>query len=786
MVKQDLKEDAKKADAGDEREIDENDVCAASALATPVYAPLPSLHAYAPSLRRKATTGQQFLQHQPQQHPFMPPSHPYMPMDHHAHKATATEQQQPSNQRTRRIQQPQPSACRPDIAGLYRAKAAATEKGWLDSINDALKSLYATLTCPLPCWQTHGSAPSAPQFPAARQGAFAPRPAIYSHLPACVPPAAGGSPAGTTATGPDSPPADTAQPPPPLLISGSTAPPARRRRGPPGRCGAASYEEEDGSHRGAPPPPTTMLQYLKWEGELATGEKDCKGDCQLHKCRSGGGPIPPGTMCVAKSLAFWMLPDDTDKVDPVAKVARELADEESGLRHVNSSCDAVRQHRLGDVRAGQPPQHRPRVAQVPKAGAGGRYVAALNIASYILYSHRYARKATATEQQQPPNQRTRRIQQPHGQPPSAPHPNIAGLYRTKAEKKGWLERLSCAVKDLYASLTVHQHRGRPSTAERDDRAREAESGDEGEERRQQQAEVGPGELWTGSVNLADILHVRYGRLKNPSIKSRATARKLQLIKQTLELLNLSKGVYRQLMVSCLSSLEGIHGAEWVHGDINGQNAMVVWDPVTRRLYSPWIDFEVARPTTEAEQPLTTTPPTLCHVEPMAVPPPHCDPTALRRVAKVMEAVIDQSKPSTVATAAPHSPLYGAFSRMADTYAICSLAAAILMGPHMDHPSGPSHNHAIFSPATFTGPFMDPPSGPSDTHPFCGQELPFFPGAHGSRSTSSRSLYGRHFEWVKEEDALIKEAIEMRSALSVLPFRSSYMSGFALANNRDFT
>ncbi|CEM35673.1 unnamed protein product [Vitrella brassicaformis CCMP3155] len=292
------------------------------------------------------------------------------------------------------------------------------------------------------------------------------------------------------------------------------------------------------------------------------------------------------------------------------------------------------------------------------------------------------------------------------------------------------------------------------------RAREAESGDEGEERRQHQAEVRPGELWTGSVNLTDFLHIRCGRLKHPSIKSRATARKLQLIKQTIERLNLSKGLYRQLMVSCLSSLEGIHGAEWVHGDTNGQNAMVVWDPVTRRLYSPWIDFEVARPTTEAEQPLTTTPPTLCHVEPVAVPPPHCDPTALRRVAKVIEVVIDQSKPSTVATAAPQSPLYGAFSRMADTYAICSLAAAILMGPHMDHPSGPSHNHVIFPPATFTGPFMDPPSGPSDTHPFCGQELPFFPGAHGARSSSSRSLYGRHFEWVKEEDALIKEAIEV--------------------------
>ena len=55
-------------------------------------------------------------------------------------------------------------------------------------------------------------------------------------------------------------------------------------------------------------------------------------------------------MCVAKSLVWWTHEDDTDKI---AEVARELADEESGLRHVFSSCDAVRQHRLGDVRAGR-------------------------------------------------------------------------------------------------------------------------------------------------------------------------------------------------------------------------------------------------------------------------------------------------------------------------------------------------------------------------------------------------------------------------------------------------
>ncbi|CEM05642.1 unnamed protein product, partial [Vitrella brassicaformis CCMP3155] len=104
-----------------------------------------------------------------------------MPMHHHyAHKAMTTEQQ-PTNQRTWRSQQPQaqrPSACRPDIAGLYRAKAA-TQKGWLDSLNGALKSRYATIKCPLLCCQTHGSAPSAPHFPAAPQGASAPRPPIW-------------------------------------------------------------------------------------------------------------------------------------------------------------------------------------------------------------------------------------------------------------------------------------------------------------------------------------------------------------------------------------------------------------------------------------------------------------------------------------------------------------------------------------------------------------------------------------------------------------------------------
>ncbi|CEM05644.1 unnamed protein product [Vitrella brassicaformis CCMP3155] len=136
-----------------------------------------------------------------------------------------------------------------DIAGLYRAEAA-TQKGWLHSINGALQSLYATLKCPLPCCQTHGSAPSAPQFPAARQGASAPRPPIYRPGPpsrppaaatlaasppcrASVPPAATCSSPGTTATGPGSPVSDTAQPLPPLPTMGScTAPSATAASGP--------------------------------------------------------------------------------------------------------------------------------------------------------------------------------------------------------------------------------------------------------------------------------------------------------------------------------------------------------------------------------------------------------------------------------------------------------------------------------------------------------------------------------------------------------------------------
>ncbi|CEM05670.1 unnamed protein product [Vitrella brassicaformis CCMP3155] len=717
-------------------------------------------------------------QKQQQQHPFMPPSHPYMPLHPpYAHKAMMMEQQ-PPNQRTRRIQQPQgqpPSAPRPDIAGLYSTNATskAEKKGWLERLSCAMKDLYASLTCPLPCCQVKKSAPRAPEFPAARQGASAPRPPIYRpgpprHPPAAatlassppcrasMPPAASGSPAGTTATGPDSPAPPAAQPRQPPLPDSREVLMAFQPAGRYMQRWSDKFALVEGHSDAAPPPHSRlMLKTLVPTGiggQLGGSMRDelvgrLKREAEAMKVmegRTGDGGLP----IAAEVVAEGDIPEGEEV--PIRLMGEEW-----------------QKHRDGAYKGDRPAVANTRV----EARLYGHFLLS-NFAALLPE----ATRAELEEQQPPPS--------PLPQPPRAPPAAAAaaapeGHRHTRPVDPPAIDTLPQPPKpqhpprqslipdedEDYVPSTILRARAEKAAKEAEmARAREAESGDEGEERRQQQAKVEEGELWTGSVNLTDILHIRCGRLKPPSIKSPATARKLQLIKQTLERLNLSKGAYRHLMVSCLSSLEGIHGAGWVHGDTNGQNAMVVWDPVTRRLYSPWIDFEVARATTEAEQPLTTTPPTLCHVEPVAVPPPHCDPTALRRVAKVIEAVIDQSEPTTAAPAAPQSPLYGAFSRMADSYAICSLAAAILMGPHMDHPSGPSHNHVIFSPATFRGPFVDPPSGPSDTHPICGQQLPFFPGAHGTRSRSRRdqqqqSLYGRHFEWVEEEDALIKVAIE---------------------------
>ncbi|CEM23421.1 unnamed protein product [Vitrella brassicaformis CCMP3155] len=702
------------------------------------------------------------------------------------------------------------------------------------------------------------------------QGASAPRPPIYrpgppSHPPAAatlaasppcrasVPPAAAGSPAGTTATGPDPPAPATAQPPPPPLPASREVLAAFQPAGRYMQRWSDKFALVEGHSDAAPPThsrlmlktlvPTSiggqlggpirdeLVGRLKREAEAMKAMKGRTGDGGLpiaaevvaegdilegeevpirlmgeewQKHRDGGykgnRPAVANTRVEARLYGHFLLSNfaallreatraELEEQQPPLPPPPPPLPQPSRAPPAAASAAAPEGHRHShpvdppatDTLPQAPkPQHPPRQALIPDEDED--YVPSTILRARAEKAAKEAKMARAREAESGDEGEEKetaagrddisRISQAiahfatwrlaifHDDDEAKwcvleisdeeerPAPCRGGRgwashsWRTPESCHGdtaqgtWLEFLFPDEDEDYVPSTILRASAEKAAKEAEmARAREAESGDEGEERRQQQAEVRPGELRTGGVNLTDILHIRCGRLKHPSIKSRATARKLQLIKQTIERLNLSKGVYRQLMVSCLSSLEGIHGAEWVHGDTNGQNAMVVWDPVTRRLDSPWIDFEVARPTTEAEQPLTTTPPTLCHVEPVAVPPPHCDPTALRRVAKVI-------------------------GRMADTYTICSLAAAILMGPHMDHPSGPSRNHVIFSPATFTGPFMDPPSGPSDTHPFCGQELPFFPGAHGARSSSSRSLYGRHFESVKEEDALIKEAIEM--------------------------
>ncbi|CEM15924.1 unnamed protein product [Vitrella brassicaformis CCMP3155] len=72
--------------------------------------------------------------------------------------------------------------------------------------------------------------------------------------------------------------------------------------------------------------------------------------------------------------------------------------------------------------------------------------------------------------------------------------------------------------------------------------------------------------------------------------------------------------------------------------------------------------------------------------------------------------------TTRRTASPSPALYSPFSAAADAYAVCSLGAAVLMGPHMDHPSGSGSNGDI-----------------------CGEERAFF-----AESNDTTPLYDSHF------------------------------------------
>ncbi|CEM15941.1 unnamed protein product [Vitrella brassicaformis CCMP3155] len=260
---------------------------------------------------------------------------------------------------------------------------------------------------------------------------------------------------------------------------------------------------------------------------------------------------------------------------------------------------------------------------------------------------------------------------------------------------------------------------------------EADSGDEGEEKREMERQPGPAEVWDGEVTLLDIFHIRAGLLRDPCLP-KATKRRLPVIAQTLRCLQLTPDAHRRLVISALSSLAAIHAADWVHGDTNGHNIMVVWDAVARRLCSQWIDFEMARRRAETLQPLPSLPQTVHDIEPAPVPAPHSDPAAVRKVAATMEAVIDRSTTRRTASPSPPPALYGPFSAAADAYAVCSLGSAVLMGPHMDHPSGSGSNGHIY-----------------------GEEGAFF-----AERNDITPLYTRHFaKKVVRETAAMKKAID---------------------------
>ncbi|CEL97290.1 unnamed protein product [Vitrella brassicaformis CCMP3155] len=180
-----------------------------------------------------------------------------------------------------------------------------------------------------------------------------------------------------------------------------------------------------------------------------------------------------------------------------------------------------------------------------------------------------------------------------------------------------------------------------------------ESGDEGQERQEIERKPTPAEVWDGAVTLQDLFHIRAGKQHN-QYEPTATRHRLQRISQTLERLQLPPDAYR--------------GS------------------------SQWIDFEMARRRPETEQPLPSLPPTPGEVDIAPVPAPHADPDALRKVADTIKAVI--SRTATRSSSTLRLP----FSTAADTYSVCSLSAALLIAPHMDHPDGSDANAAIYEEA----------------------------------------------------------------------------------------
>ncbi|CEL97912.1 unnamed protein product [Vitrella brassicaformis CCMP3155] len=82
------------------------------------------------------------------------------------------------------------------------------------------------------------------------------------------------------------------------------------------------------------------------------------------------------------------------------------------------------------------------------------------------------------------------------------------------------------------------------------------------------------------------------------------------------------------------------------------------------------------------------PPAVLHRphRPAAAPPPHYDPAAaLRVVATMVDAVAKDSSAAPTTTAQQHH--HGPFSRSADVYSVCSVAAVVLLGPSMDADGG---------------------------------------------------------------------------------------------------
>ncbi|CEM14761.1 unnamed protein product [Vitrella brassicaformis CCMP3155] len=89
---------------------------------------------------------------------------------------------------------------------------------------------------------------------------------------------------------------------------------------------------------------------------------------------------------------------------------------------------------------------------------------------------------------------------------------------------------------------------------------------------------------------------------------------------------------------------------------------------------------------------------------------------LRKVAATIEAFISRTATSSSTTVAPTLALRLPFSEAADTYPVCSLSAALLIAPHVDHPDGSTANTEIYGEA----------------------------GAFFVESTDGRALYDGHF------------------------------------------